>query len=225
MPAQSSVNVLLQETPLQTAKISVFVFEDDMPLNGENDAGGGVDVLATERAGPRRLRDHDCSMRRAAPVTPPARSPTTCSTCRCRTAWPARSILPRQLRCVPDLAADRTDGTRRHDRHLPEVRVRRQDAVAARRPGGHREPHARALRSPGHAGRRPHRRAARNGCRPTRWTAESRTTRSSRSAARPTSRSSVRRASTSSIGFANPKIINARLAPECAAAKATDPGN
>jgi len=48
---QSSVNVLLQETPLQTAKISVFVFEDDMPLNGENDAGGGVDVLATNEPG------------------------------------------------------------------------------------------------------------------------------------------------------------------------------
>ena len=49
-PAQISggapVRVLLQETPFQTAKISVFVFEDDQPLNGENDAGGGVDVLA-----------------------------------------------------------------------------------------------------------------------------------------------------------------------------------
>ncbi len=45
-PAQSSVNVVLQETPFQPAKISVFVFEDDYPLNGENDAGGGVDVLA-----------------------------------------------------------------------------------------------------------------------------------------------------------------------------------
>jgi hypothetical protein len=50
-PAQASVNVLLQETPFQTAKISVFVFEDDQPLNGENDAGGGVDVLAPNEPG------------------------------------------------------------------------------------------------------------------------------------------------------------------------------
>jgi len=45
------VNVLLQETPFQTAKISVFVFEDDFPLNGENDAGGGVDTLAPNEPG------------------------------------------------------------------------------------------------------------------------------------------------------------------------------
>jgi hypothetical protein len=45
-PAATAVNVLVQETPFQPAKISVFVFEDDYPLNGENDAGGGVDVLA-----------------------------------------------------------------------------------------------------------------------------------------------------------------------------------
>jgi hypothetical protein len=36
----------VQETPYLPSKISVFVFEDDYPLNGENDAGGGVDVLA-----------------------------------------------------------------------------------------------------------------------------------------------------------------------------------
>jgi hypothetical protein len=45
-PGASAVSILLQETPFQPAKISVFVFEDDYPLNGENDAGGGVDVLA-----------------------------------------------------------------------------------------------------------------------------------------------------------------------------------
>jgi Bacterial cadherin-like domain len=45
---QKAVKVLLQQTPLQTAKVSVFVFEDDSPLNGEvdvhggNDAGGGA---------------------------------------------------------------------------------------------------------------------------------------------------------------------------------------
>ena len=46
-----AVNISLQETPLPTAKIAVFVFEDDRPLNGENDAGGGVDVLAPNEPG------------------------------------------------------------------------------------------------------------------------------------------------------------------------------
>ena len=55
--AAGPINITLQETPLPTAKISVFVFEDDYPLNGENDAGGGVDVLAPERTGSRRLQD------------------------------------------------------------------------------------------------------------------------------------------------------------------------
>src|SRR5512143_3911638 len=50
-PAQTSVDVTLEQTPLPTAKIAVFVFEDDQPLNGENDAGGGVDVLAPNEPG------------------------------------------------------------------------------------------------------------------------------------------------------------------------------
>ena len=29
----------------------MFVFEDDNPLNGENDAGGGVDILAPNEPG------------------------------------------------------------------------------------------------------------------------------------------------------------------------------
>jgi hypothetical protein len=45
------INIGLQETPLPTAKIAVLVFEDDNPLNGENDAGGGVDVLAPNEPG------------------------------------------------------------------------------------------------------------------------------------------------------------------------------
>jgi FtsP/CotA-like multicopper oxidase with cupredoxin domain len=49
--AHSPVTISLQETPLPTAKISAFVFQDDNPLNGENDAGGGVDVLAPNEAG------------------------------------------------------------------------------------------------------------------------------------------------------------------------------
>ncbi|MFM0030737.1 Ig-like domain-containing protein [Paraburkholderia madseniana] len=46
-----AVTVAPQETPLPTAKIAVFVFQDDFPLNGENDAGGGVDALATQETG------------------------------------------------------------------------------------------------------------------------------------------------------------------------------
>ncbi len=48
---QTSVNINLQELPVPTAKLSAFVFEDDYPLNGENDAGGGVDVLAPNEPG------------------------------------------------------------------------------------------------------------------------------------------------------------------------------
>jgi hypothetical protein len=50
-PSQTTVNIGLQETPLPTAKIAVFVFEDDNPLNGENDAGGGVDIIAPNEPG------------------------------------------------------------------------------------------------------------------------------------------------------------------------------
>ncbi len=50
-PGQTAANVNLQQIPLPTAKISVFVFEDDNPLNGENDAGGGVDVVAPNEPG------------------------------------------------------------------------------------------------------------------------------------------------------------------------------
>ncbi len=48
---QLAVTVLAQPTPFPTAKLSVFVFEDDFPLNGEQDAGGGIDVLATHEPG------------------------------------------------------------------------------------------------------------------------------------------------------------------------------
>jgi len=48
---QTAVDVFLQKTPLEPAKISVFVFADDFPLNGEHDAGGGVDVLAPNEPG------------------------------------------------------------------------------------------------------------------------------------------------------------------------------
>jgi hypothetical protein len=48
---QKAVTVLAQATPFPPAKLSVFVFEDDFPLNGEQDAGGGVDVLAPNEPG------------------------------------------------------------------------------------------------------------------------------------------------------------------------------
>jgi hypothetical protein len=48
---QNSVTVLVEPTPLQPAKLSVFVFEDDFPLNGEQDGGGGIDVLSPNEAG------------------------------------------------------------------------------------------------------------------------------------------------------------------------------
>jgi hypothetical protein len=50
-PGQTFVKVLVQPTPLPTARVSVFVFEDDFPLNGEQDAGGGIDVLAVNEPG------------------------------------------------------------------------------------------------------------------------------------------------------------------------------
>ena len=50
-PGQLAVTILTQPTPLPPAQLSVFVFEDDFPLNGEQDAGGGVDILATNEPG------------------------------------------------------------------------------------------------------------------------------------------------------------------------------
>jgi hypothetical protein len=49
--AATTINISLQQTPLPTAKIAVFVFQDDNPLNGENDAGGGVDIIAPSEPG------------------------------------------------------------------------------------------------------------------------------------------------------------------------------
>src|SRR4029077_19764115 len=47
----TAVTVLTQPSPYPPARLSVFVFEDDFPLNGEQDAGGGIDVLATNEPG------------------------------------------------------------------------------------------------------------------------------------------------------------------------------
>jgi len=49
---QTAVTVLTQPTPFPPAKLSVFVFEDDFPLNGEQDASGGAgDTLASNEPG------------------------------------------------------------------------------------------------------------------------------------------------------------------------------
>jgi hypothetical protein len=47
----TAVTVLVQPGPLPPGKLSVSVFEDDFPLNGEQDSGGGIDVLATNEPG------------------------------------------------------------------------------------------------------------------------------------------------------------------------------
>ncbi|HEX8808544.1 MAG TPA: hypothetical protein VF760_06075, partial [Xanthobacteraceae bacterium] len=44
--AFTPVTVKVLPTPVPTAKLSVFVFEDDFPLNGEQDGGGGGGVVA-----------------------------------------------------------------------------------------------------------------------------------------------------------------------------------
>jgi len=47
----AAVNVIVEPMPLPPAKVSVFVFEDDHPLNGEHDAGGGIDTLSPNEPG------------------------------------------------------------------------------------------------------------------------------------------------------------------------------
>ena len=48
---QTTVTVLTQPSPYPPGRLSVFVFEDDFPLNGEQDSGGGIDVLSTHEPG------------------------------------------------------------------------------------------------------------------------------------------------------------------------------
>jgi hypothetical protein len=47
----ASLTVLTQPDPYPPSKLSVFVFEDDFPLNGEQDGGGGIDVLSPNEPG------------------------------------------------------------------------------------------------------------------------------------------------------------------------------
>jgi hypothetical protein len=50
-PGQLSVTILTEPSPYPPATLTVFVFEDDFPLNGEHDAGGGIDVLSPNEPG------------------------------------------------------------------------------------------------------------------------------------------------------------------------------
>ncbi len=45
--APNPVTVLVEQSPYPPAKLAINVFEDDFPLNGEQDSGGGIDILAT----------------------------------------------------------------------------------------------------------------------------------------------------------------------------------
>ncbi len=49
--AFAPVTVDLQQNPIKTATVTAFIFEDDYPLNGEPNGGGGIDVLANQEAG------------------------------------------------------------------------------------------------------------------------------------------------------------------------------
>ncbi len=48
---QTAVTVLTQPSPYPPGKLSVMVYEDDFPLNGEQDTGGGIDVLSPQEPG------------------------------------------------------------------------------------------------------------------------------------------------------------------------------
>ena len=50
-PAWAPVTVLSTPSPYPPAKLTVFVFEDDYPLNGEHDPGGGIDVISPQEPG------------------------------------------------------------------------------------------------------------------------------------------------------------------------------
>ncbi len=117
---QTSVNVFLQSTPLQPATISVFIFQDDNPLNGENDTGGGVDVLAPQEAG---LGGFNIVLLDQAGGLGDSVGQITYD----MSGAPVTNALAGRIDPVtgndalPDLAG-RNERVRRHDRDLPEVR-------------------------------------------------------------------------------------------------------
>jgi hypothetical protein len=50
-PGQTNVSVIVEPENQPPAQVSVFVFEDDHPLNGEHDASGGTDTVAPNEPG------------------------------------------------------------------------------------------------------------------------------------------------------------------------------
>jgi hypothetical protein len=53
-----TITVITQPAPYPPGKLSVMVFEDDFPLNGEQDGGGGVDVLSPIEPGLGQFQIH-----------------------------------------------------------------------------------------------------------------------------------------------------------------------
>ncbi|MGH7745560.1 MAG: hypothetical protein ACREQ5_12330, partial [Candidatus Dormibacteria bacterium] len=47
----AAVNISIEPTPLRTSTVTLYVFEDDFPTNGEPDTGGGVDTFPTQEVG------------------------------------------------------------------------------------------------------------------------------------------------------------------------------
>ena len=194
------VNVTLQPLPYPTAKISVFVFEDDNPLNGENDTGGGVDVLAPNEPG---LEGFNIVLfDQTGQFGDPAGQLTYD-----KFGQPVSNSLARhdrpghRTRRLPDLQELR-DGLVGMIVDLSEVRSRRRiaQATASCRPWP-ATPSSPTC-TPACTRCIPRRvptasRAARSGCRPTRWTAPRTSRRSSSPTSPATSRSSGRAAITS----------------------------
>ena len=160
---QTAVTVLAQPTPFPPAKLSVFVFEDDFPLNGEQDAGGGVDVLSPNEPG---LGGFNITLLDDAGGSGDATGQVTydmfnqpLSNSLAGTIDPATG----QDACPisQDVAhrCERSDSDRhhRHDRDLPEVRIGRHNSLPAGGPGGGCQPDAGPVRRDRHAGRRPDR--------------------------------------------------------------------
>ncbi len=50
-PTAADVQIIVEPELQEAAKLSVFVFEDDHPLNGEHDASGGIDTLSPNEPG------------------------------------------------------------------------------------------------------------------------------------------------------------------------------
>ena len=223
-----AVDVFVQPTPIQTAKISVFVFQDDYPLNGEADTGGGVDVLAPNEPGLGGfnivLLDQAGGFGDSAGQLTYDMFGMPVSNALAGTDRPGhRATTPARSRRTS------TDGLVGMIVDLPEIRAiataRRRRAVAAGRARRHRQHVPRPVRGAWRRRAPTASRAARNGCRPTRSTAPRPSRRSSSPASRPTSRSSGP-AATTSRSASRTRRSSRRARPRvCAARQAAAPAN